>query len=274
MRTSALDTSAVMAMPRGGPNASWLDRRLETSRPEYTDRYDVPDETKQHVIRALDRMGSRTGGHRSIAQLALGYVDGIDEPRILELGAGHGRLSEHILDAHPAARVTISDLDPTSVANVAASPLGRIRRVTTKVIDATAIDEADDTYDLVLFANAFHHLPPETAARAIAEATRVGRTFLVVDLKRKSPLGTILFPAFGLAVMPLFVRPWAAARAVLHDGTISWLRAYSQSALSALGHAADPAMHVEFPSLGRGLGASVGVAYRRAGDRLARRTVT
>lgn len=30
-------------MPRGGPDASWLDRRLQTNRLEYLDREDVDD---------------------------------------------------------------------------------------------------------------------------------------------------------------------------------------------------------------------------------------
>lgn len=38
---------AIAAMPRGGPKASWLDRRLQTDELEYTDRYDIPDEVKQ-----------------------------------------------------------------------------------------------------------------------------------------------------------------------------------------------------------------------------------
>jgi len=41
------------------------------------------------------------------------------------LGAGHGKLSEQILRRHPGARVTVSDLDPKSMANIAAGSLGR-----------------------------------------------------------------------------------------------------------------------------------------------------
>ncbi len=267
VHTSTLATTDVATMPRGGPDASWIDRHLSTNRPEYTDRYDVSDETKQYVITALDRLGTRTGAHRTIAQMALDCVAGIDEPRVLELGAGHGRLSEHILDLHPKARVTISDLDPKSVANVAGKPLGRIARVTTKVLDATAIDEPDNSFDVVLLANAFHHLPPETAARAIAEATRVGRTFLVVDLKRMSPLRLILSPLVGLAVMSVMVHPWAATLAVWHDSTISGLRAYSPAAFRALAHAADPTLQVDLRPVRRGQPGTIGVAFSRAGGR-------
>ncbi|HYJ54968.1 MAG TPA: SAM-dependent methyltransferase, partial [Mycobacterium sp.] len=132
----------IAAMPRGGPDASWLDRRLQTDVLEYTDRYDIPDEVKQSVISALDRMGARGSQHERNARLALELVADIVNPRILELGAGHGRLSAKILELHPTATVTISDLDPTSVANIAAGELGANPRARTQVVEATAINAA------------------------------------------------------------------------------------------------------------------------------------
>jgi SAM-dependent methyltransferase len=243
----AMTVDPVIAqMPRGGPNASWLDRRLQTDALEYTDRYDIPDEVKQTVITALDRMGSRTGQHEKHARAALDVVADIPNPRVLELGAGHGKLSAKILELHPTATVTVSDLDPTSVANIASGELGAHPRVRTQVVDATAIAADDHTYDLVVFAQAFHHLPPRTAVRAIAEATRVGRRFLVIDLKRPSPLGLILTQIIvaPLAAVAVLVRP--SFRRIMHDGFISALRAYSHSAFVALGKAADPQMHIEF----------------------------
>jgi ubiquinone/menaquinone biosynthesis C-methylase UbiE len=160
--TTAVDP-AIAEMPRGGPNASWLDRRLQTDALEYTDRYDIPDDIKQKVISALDWMGTRTGQHEKNARIARALVADIPNPRILELGAGHGKLSAKLLELHPTANVTISDLDPTSVAKISSGELGTDPRVRTQVVDATAIDAEDDSYDLVVFAQAFHHLPPATA---------------------------------------------------------------------------------------------------------------
>lgn len=249
---------AIAQMPRGGPNASWLDRRLQTDALEYTDRYDIPDEVKQKVIAGLDWVGTRAGHHEKNARRACELVADIPNPRILELGAGHGKLSAKILELHPTATVTISDLDPTSVANIAGE-LGAIPRVRTQVVDATAIDADDNSYDLVVFAQAFHHLPPAVAYRAIAEATRVGKRFLVIDLKRWSPPGLILSP---LMMAPMALLP--QTRPMMHDGLISGLRAYSRSAFVALGKAADPQMRVEFlPSTtGFGLGTTVVVFSR------------
>ncbi|WP_051574319.1 class I SAM-dependent methyltransferase [Mycobacterium sp. URHB0044] len=238
--------SAIGRMPRGGPTASWLDRRLQTDLLEYTDRYDIPDEVKQTVISALDRVGERGGQHEKHARTALDVVADVPHPRILELGAGHGKLSAQILRLHPTATVTVSDLDPTSVANIANGELGTHPRVRTQVVDATAIAADDGAYDLVVFAQAFHHLPPETAVRAIAEATRVGRRFLVIDIKRPPSLALLLTPlvAAPVAALAVLVRP--SIRRIMHDGFISALRAYSPSAFVALGKAADSQMNIEF----------------------------
>lgn len=102
----AASTVEIHSMPRGGPDASWLDRRLQTDGLEYTDRYDVSDETKQYVVTALEAMGTRNGTHETIAGYVVKLLAGIDTPRILELGAGHGRLSEQILRPHPTAELT------------------------------------------------------------------------------------------------------------------------------------------------------------------------
>jgi ubiquinone/menaquinone biosynthesis C-methylase UbiE len=236
---------AIAAMPRGGPDACWLDRLLQTEALEYTDRDDVPDELKQKVIAGLDAIGTRTGQHEQNARLALEEVAEVAAPRILEIGAGHGKLSEKILQLHPSASITISDVDPASVANIAAGPLGSHPRARTEVIDATAIDAPDGSYDLVVFALAFHHLPPPVAYRAIAEATRVATRFLVIDIKRGFPLAMIAAPLI-MGPATLTFMPRSSIKPMMHDGFISALRAYSPSAFSALGKAADPQMNIEF----------------------------
>ncbi|MDT5340748.1 MAG: hypothetical protein QOD90_6253, partial [Mycobacterium sp.] len=51
----------IDAMPRGGPDASCLDRLLQTDRQEYLDRDDVAPEIKRSVVNALDRTGDWFG---------------------------------------------------------------------------------------------------------------------------------------------------------------------------------------------------------------------
>lgn len=101
MQASSAGTP-IAEMPRGGPEASWLDRRLQTDALEYTDRYDIPDAIKQQVVAELDRLGTRRKFHEKFARIALDQVADVAEPRILELGAGHGKLFAG--DSAPASR--------------------------------------------------------------------------------------------------------------------------------------------------------------------------
>lgn len=232
----------IATMPRAGFDASRLDRRLQTDRPEYLDRDDVNERVKRQVIWSLDWMGRLLRDHEHLAARALPLVADIDAPRILELGAGHGALSRAVLKLRPTAHVTVSDIDPVSVADIAAGELGRDPRATVRRIDATEIDAADGSYDLALFALSFHHLPPAQAARVLAEGTRVAGTLLICDLYRPSAVVHLVRLA---SMLPFVLLPFA------HDGLISSLRAYSPSAFRTLAAHADPAITVEFSRLGR-----------------------
>lgn len=217
----------LASMPRGGPDASWLDRLLQTDRPEYLDRDDVDDRVKRSVVTALERVGALFREHGRNAALVLAEVADVPDPAILELGAGHGALSREILEQHPSATVTVSDVNPDSVAAIAASDLGSNPRAVVRALDATAIDVPEGSFDLAVFALSFHHLAPAMAARVLAEGTRVAGTLMVIDLARPpAPLHLI-----RLATMAPLAPFWPFA----HDGLISSMRAYSPSALRALG---------------------------------------
>lgn len=224
-------------MPRGGFRASCLDRLLETDRQEYLDRDDVDVSVKRQVIGALDWTGRFFKNHQRFAAIALDLVAEVPDPRILELGAGHGGVSRQLLADHPTARVTVTDVDAESVARIAESDLGSHPCAEVRQMDATAIDAADDSYDLVLFALSFHHLRPAQAARVFAEGTRVAKTLLIIDLPRPpAPLHLLQLATMLPAALVL---PFA------HDGVISSLRTYSPSALRSLARHADPSIEVD-----------------------------
>ena len=224
-------------MPRGGPDASCLDRLLETDRLEYLDRDDVDEDVKRGVIRALEWTGERFGNTENFARIALEEVADVADPKILELGAGHGSLSRKLLDWHPTAELTVTDVEPASVAALEAGDLGDDPRATVREMDATAIDAPDGHFDLAVFALSFHHLPPSAAARAFAEGTRVADKLVIIDLPRPpTPLHLL-----RLATM----LPLAPFVPFVHDGVISSLRTYSPSALRALAEYADPSIDVE-----------------------------
>lgn len=224
-------------MPRGGPDASCLDRLLETDRQEYLDRDDVEEGVKRSVIRALEWTGERFGNTEKFAQIAMDEVADVADPKILELGAGHGGLSRKLLDWHPTAELTVTDVEPASVAAIAASDLGGDPRATVREMDAVAIDAPDGYFDLAVFALSFHHLPPSMASRVFAEGTRVADKLVIIDLPRPpAPLHLL-----RLATM----LPLAPFVPFVHDGVISSLRTYSPSALRALAEHADPSIDVE-----------------------------
>ncbi|OXR41575.1 putative epoxidase LasC [Nocardia cerradoensis] len=222
-------------MPRGGPDASWLDRRLQTDRLEYLDRDDV-DARKRSIIRSLERGERAFGIHRRLARIVLDEVADVRDPKILELGSGHGGLSRALLTMHPTAHVTVTDIEPASVAAIAAGDLGSHPRATVREMDATAIDAPDGAYDLAVFALSLHHLPPPPAARVFAEGTRAADKLLIIDLSRAPSLLHLVMVALAL---PLTIIPY------WHDALISSLRAYSPSALRALARYADPSITLE-----------------------------
>ena len=232
----ASPTTDIDRMPRGGPDASCVDRLLQTDRPEYLDRDDIDESIKRSVIRALEWTGEFFGNTDKFARIVLDEVADVPDPRILELGSGHGGLSRKLLEWHPTAELTVTDIEAASVAAIAAGDLGEHPRATVREMDATAIDAPDRHFDLAVFAFSFHHLPPALASRVFAEGTRVADKLVIIDLPRPPSLLHVLRLAMMLPFVP--VVPLA------HDGLISSLRTYSSSALRALAAHADPAIDV------------------------------
>lgn len=239
MGTAQTQVADIDAMPRGGPDASWLDRRLQTGCAEYLDRDDVDERIRRSVVRSLEWTGEVFKNHERFALIALEEIADVPDPKILELGAGHGRLSLKLLEQHPTARVTVTDIDATSVLNIAAGELGTHPRAVVEIADATDIGCPDRYFDLAVSALTFHHLSPALAAAVIAEGTRVADKLLIIDLPRPSPL---LHIARLATMLPFALVPF------VHDGVISSLRAYSPSALRALAEYAGPGIEVELRS--------------------------
>ena len=164
----------------------------------------------------MDRGARIVGRHKKFARIALDEVADVPNPKILELGSGHGELSCALLKMHPTAHVTVTDIEPTSVAAIAAGNLGRHPRAVVREMDATAIDAPDGHYDLAVLVWSLHHLPPPLAARVFAEGTRAANKLLIIEVRRPLSLLHVLTLAFLLPFIP--VSPSA------HDGFIGSLR--------------------------------------------------
>lgn len=116
--------------------------------------------------------------------------------RLLELGAGPGRLAIQIKQQHPTVAIETVDADVSMVA--------RAQRNATKAGLDIAVHEGDmtqlpelGTFDRVYSTMTFHHLSPEAKTTALAEARRVlrpGGRFVVGDFGRpRDPLQWALF---------------------------------------------------------------------------------
>ena len=223
------DQSTLTACPVAGRTRPVVDRLLQTDGSEYLDRDDVDDAAhearKRSVIRALEWTGEFFGNTEKFARIALDEVADIADPKILELGAGHGGLSRKLLEWHPTAELTVTDIEAASVAAMAAGDLGEHPRAIVREMDAIAIDAPDGHFDLAVFALSFHHLPPRWHRGCSRGHPRRRQA---ADHRSAAAAVTAARPA---------ARDHAAVRPggpFVHDGLISSLRTYSPSALRAL----------------------------------------
>jgi hypothetical protein len=171
---------------------------------------------------------------------------------ILDLCSGGGGPAITILrllreEAKHPLRLVLTDLYPNlpRLERARIEGLGSIeyRRAP---VDATDVPESLPGFRLIC--NAFHHLPPESARKCLADAVRQGRGIALVEMVDRS--ATSLFGVtFGtsavLAVTP-FIKPVRVSRLLLTyllpvvplctwwDGVVSCLRAYHPHELQAL----------------------------------------
>ncbi len=190
---------------------------------------------------SLDRAGGRRGIgiHDKCARMVLREVAEVPSPKILELGAGLGGLSRKLLDKHPTAQVTVTDIEPAFAAGMAMQATSAITpapRCGKWMPPKSMRRKAITTSRCSLYRCTTCPLssPPESSRQAPGRAKKL----LIVDLPRP--------PAPVHIALLAVVLPLIRISPLQHDGFISSLRAYSPSALRALGHHADPSITVEF----------------------------
>ncbi len=102
---------------------------------------------------------------------------------VLEIGGGGGAMAAGLLARHPAARLTVADLDPVMVRATQRRLAGFGPRATATVGDATALPFEDGGFDVVVSFLMLHHIGGWEAA--VGEAVRVlrpGGRFIGYDL--------------------------------------------------------------------------------------------
>lgn len=100
---------------------------------------------------------------------------------VLELGSGRGDTTRLLARWMPAARIVASDIDPAQVSSARKRLSGAAAEI--RVVDATSIPFPDESFDMVVEFDAFHHIADWPSA--IAECARVlrpGGTFAAADV--------------------------------------------------------------------------------------------
>lgn len=211
-----------------------MDRWYETAEEEWLDRTDVEPRLQRGVLRGLNRFNRLSGGYLAFQRWVLREVEGLAEPRVLELGAGHGELSVRLLRAHPSLHVTVSDLSPDFVAGLQSGPLGRHPRARVACVDATGSDLPSGAFDVAVMVQTLHHLGPEQVKALLVEGTRVARTLLLVDGWRHPLMMAVAPFTWLLGNYPAF-----------HDGVISLRKMYAPAALHHLAATSGVALRVD-----------------------------
>jgi cyclopropane fatty-acyl-phospholipid synthase-like methyltransferase len=123
--------------------------------------------------------------------------------RILELGAGPGRLAIQIKRAFPDVTIDAVDIDARMVRKAQRNAAQAGVDIAFREDDMTRLSDAG-TYDRIYSTMTFHHLAPEAKRAALALAHRgLERTsrFVVADFSR--PRGAVQWALFSWIQQPL-----------------------------------------------------------------------
>lgn len=138
-------------------------------------------------------------GWSAARKLRASVIDALElQPgmRLLELGAGPGRLAIQIKRQHPAVTIDTVDADGSMVARAHRNAAKAGLEIGVHEGDMTRLPELG-TFDRVYSTMTFHHLSPEAKTAALTEARRVlrpGGSFVVGDFGRpRDPLQWALF---------------------------------------------------------------------------------
>lgn len=123
--------------------------------------------------------------------------------RLLELGAGPGRLAIQIKRDHPEVSIEAIDADVAMVERARRNAAGAGVDIAFREADVTSMPDLG-TFDRVYSTMVFHHLSPQAKLDALAAARRVlkpGGCFVVADFGR--PRGAVQWALFAWIQQPL-----------------------------------------------------------------------
>lgn len=129
--------------------------------------------------------------NRKFALDALGLIEGVERPEILDVGTGTARIPVLMAERRRDIAILAVDLSPAMIRvgsdNVAKA--GVAQQVRLQVMDAKRLRVPDGRYDMTICNSTAHHLPdPVAGFREIARATKGGGAIMIRDLARPATM--------------------------------------------------------------------------------------
>jgi hypothetical protein len=177
-------------------------------------------------------------------------VDRTGSRQIIDLCSGAGgpwkNLSSYLESRNLAVKVIFTDLYPNASLEQKASGLGKNFSVCTQSVNAT--NPPSKLKGMRIMFTAFHHFSEEDAKRILADAVQRNEPIAILDVPQRSITGilTTTLAALTIFVLTPFIRPFSFKRilftyfvpiipfAVLFDGIVSCLKAYTCDEMKAL----------------------------------------
>jgi ubiquinone/menaquinone biosynthesis C-methylase UbiE len=168
-----------------------LERRYYLDLAAASVRGKVPDAVNLPSAEAV-RLGLRAGlrlhqfkrtGELPRVHRVLGMLRGLAPRDLLDIGSGRGVFLWPLLNAFPELPVLALDRDRRRIEDLHAVARGGTKRLTVLAGDVCRLPLADRSVDGVAILEVLEHLTEP--ARAVAEAVRVARRFLVVSVPSK-----------------------------------------------------------------------------------------
>ncbi len=191
--------------------------------------------------------------HRLALEPLTRALDDSGAERVIDLCSGAGGPLVPILrewaSGGRSVSAVLTDLYPhVSIAETA----GALYEYRREPVDAAAVPP--DLIGLRTLFNGLHHFRPQQAKAVLADAVRAGQSIAVFEVADRTLLAIVplvFVPLFVLLMTP-FIRPFRWSRlfwtylipvlplAILFDGVVSYLRAYTPEELLAMAHEVEP----------------------------------